>query len=94
MDGGADGAAVLHEQRADVGAERIGEAHVHHDAFAEEGARPGLGAVVELVGHDHVERLANGIAVRLGVKGAVQVSRLAWNLLQGYGTPKRKGGRE
>ena len=44
--------------------------------------------------HDHVERMANGIAVRLGVQGAVQVSRLAWNLLQGYGTPKRKGGRE
>lgn len=40
--------------------------------------------------HDHVERLANGIAVKLGARGSVQVSRLCWNLLLGYGTAKRK----
>lgn len=40
--------------------------------------------------HDHVERLANGIAVKLGARGAVQVSRLTWNLLLGYGTPKKR----
>jgi len=40
--------------------------------------------------HDHVERLANGIAIRLGAKGSVQVTRLCWNLLLGYGTPRRK----
>jgi len=40
--------------------------------------------------HDHVERLANGIAVKLGARGSVQVSRLCWNLLLGYGTPRRK----
>src|SRR5450756_1719372 len=57
VDRGAGGATVLHEQPADVGAEGIGEAHVHNDAVAEEGARPHLGTVVELVGHDHVERL-------------------------------------
>lgn len=41
--------------------------------------------------HDHVERLANGIALKLGARGSVQVSRLCWNLLQGYGTAKRRG---
>lgn len=42
--------------------------------------------------HDHVERLANGIAIKLGARGSVQVSRLCWNLLLGYGTAKRKAG--
>ncbi len=34
--------------------------------------------------HDDVERLANAIAVRLGVQGAVGVARAAWAQLQGY----------
>jgi hypothetical protein len=38
--------------------------------------------------HEHVAQLANGIALRLGSKGAVQVSRSAWNLLQGYARPR------
>lgn len=39
--------------------------------------------------HDHVERLAFGIATRLGVKGHVQVSRFAWNLIQGYAAARK-----
>lgn len=39
--------------------------------------------------HGHVEQLAAGIAAKLGAKGAVQVSRTAWNLLQGYAKPAR-----
>lgn len=34
--------------------------------------------------HAHVERLAHGITLRLGVKGAVPVSRTAWGLIEGY----------
>jgi hypothetical protein len=41
--------------------------------------------------HDHVAQLANGIALRLGAKGAVQVSRSAWNLLVGYSRPAAGG---
>jgi len=40
--------------------------------------------------HGHVETLANGIAARLGVQGAVQVSRFAWNLIQGYAAARRE----
>ncbi len=40
--------------------------------------------------HDHVEALANGIATRLGVRGAVGVSQSAWNLIKGYSMPKAK----
>jgi hypothetical protein len=39
--------------------------------------------------HDHVERLAFGIGARLGVKGAVQVARAAWNLIQGYAAARK-----
>lgn len=39
--------------------------------------------------HDHVERLAHGIAVKLGARGAVQVSRFAWNLIQGYAADRK-----
>lgn len=35
----------------------------------------------------HVEQLTTSIAAKLGVRGAVQVTWLAWNLLQGYATP-------
>lgn len=34
--------------------------------------------------HAHVERLAFGITLNLGVKGAVPVSRSAMNLIEGY----------
>lgn len=45
--------------------------------------------------HSHVAALANGIALRLGVKGSVQVSRFAWNLICGYAAARRmKGGVE
>lgn len=39
--------------------------------------------------HEHVEKLAHGIALRLGVKGAVQVSRSAMNLLSGYANARK-----
>lgn len=42
--------------------------------------------------HDHVAALANGIALKLGVKGSVQVSRFAWNLIQGYAAARRMKG--
>ena len=57
MDGGADRLAGGDDGLRDVRAERIGEAHVHDDALAEERAGPRLGAVEELVGHHDVERL-------------------------------------
>jgi hypothetical protein len=41
--------------------------------------------------HEHVAQLANGIALKLGAKGAVQVSRSAWNLLVGYSRPAAGG---
>lgn len=45
--------------------------------------------------HAHVRNLANGIALKLGVKGSVQVSRFAWNLICGYAAARRmKGGVE
>ena len=34
--------------------------------------------------HDHVVRLTAGIVNRLGPKGSVEVSRTAWQFLQGY----------
>lgn len=43
--------------------------------------------------HKHVAQLAHGIAVRLGQKGAVQVSRSAWNLVVGYAKPKTGKGK-
>lgn len=42
--------------------------------------------------HDHVERLAFGIATRLGVKGHVQVAGFAWRLIQGYARAIRTRG--
>jgi hypothetical protein len=39
--------------------------------------------------HKHVAALANGMALRLGVKGSVQVSRFAWNLIQGYAAARK-----
>lgn len=39
--------------------------------------------------HAHVRNLANGIALRLGVKGSVQVSRFGWNLIRGYADARR-----
>lgn len=39
--------------------------------------------------HDHVERLANGIAVKLAVRGAVQVSATVMNFLRGYAAAQR-----
>lgn len=45
--------------------------------------------------HAHVEQLAAAIAAKLGVRGAVQISRTAWSLLQGYAAKlKREGGRK
>jgi hypothetical protein len=41
--------------------------------------------------HDHVERLANGIAIGIGAKGPVAVARQALNLLTGYAKPKKNG---
>lgn len=38
--------------------------------------------------HNHVRQLVFQIAMRLGHKGAVQVSRMTWNLLQGYAKPE------
>jgi len=40
--------------------------------------------------HRHVEQMAASIVSKLEVRGAVQVSRLAWNLLQGYATPPER----
>jgi len=47
------------------------------------------------VAHAHVEQIANSIAVRLGVRGAVVVTRSQWNLIGGYArwVSKRKSGR-
>lgn len=42
--------------------------------------------------HDHVEKLAHGIALKLGVKGSVQVSRFAWNLISGYAAARKVRG--
>lgn len=44
--------------------------------------------------HAHVVTLANGIAARLGVKGAVQVSNFAWNLIRGYAAARKIRGEE
>jgi hypothetical protein len=40
--------------------------------------------------HDHVVRLANGIAIGIGARGPVEVSRQALNLLSGYARPKAR----
>ena len=40
--------------------------------------------------HAHVEKLANGISLRLGVRGSVQVSRTAWSFLSGYAADRRQ----
>lgn len=42
--------------------------------------------------HSHVRNLASGIAAKLGVKGAVQVSRFAWSLIQGYAAARKVKG--
>jgi hypothetical protein len=39
--------------------------------------------------HGHVVTLANGIAARLGAKGAVQVSNFAWTLIRGYANARK-----
>lgn len=39
--------------------------------------------------HGHVITLANGIAARLGAKGAVEVSNFAWTLIQGYAKARK-----
>lgn len=41
---------------------------------------------------NHVGQLAAGIALRLGQRGAVQVSRASWNLLRGYASQRRAEG--
>ncbi len=57
MDGRADRPSSRGDRQRDVGAEGVGEAHVHDDALAEERAGPRLGAVEELIGNYDVERL-------------------------------------
>lgn len=42
---------------------------------------------------DHVARLAGGIALKLGQRGAVQVSQVTLNLLRGYAKPGDKARR-
>lgn len=42
--------------------------------------------------HGHVLTLANGIAARLGAKGAVQVSNFAWTLIRGYANARKVKG--
>lgn len=39
--------------------------------------------------HDHVRRIANAIALRLGVAGPVVVARVNWNVLSGYAAARR-----
>lgn len=40
--------------------------------------------------HAHAERLATGIALKLGARGAVQVSNFAWTLIKGYAAARRE----
>lgn len=46
----------------------------------------------EPVKHGHVERMTSGIALRLGARGSVQVSRGAWNMISGYARAIRTRG--
>ena len=52
----ADLGARAVEEFAQVGAHRIGETHMGHQSVPEEGARPRLGPVKELIGDDDIER--------------------------------------
>ena len=57
MDGGARRARGLLQRGRQRRADRIGHADVRHDAVAEERRHPAPGGVVELRGHDQVERV-------------------------------------
>lgn len=46
----------------------------------------------EPVKHAHVERMTSGIALKLGARGSVQVSRGAWNMISGYARARKVKG--